>query len=160
MSTNPNEIAPIYSTTCRRCKRPLSNDASRRLGFGPVCLARARAAEARQTWREGADAERHPSALAADAVICERHGYAARTNVPRLVTLHSSTGFEFGYGGSGPADLALNILLLFSGDEAFAQRQHQSFKWQFVATMEREGGRIEGETIRRWIAERRQEAAS
>ena len=31
------------------------------------------------------------------------------TNVPHIVTHHSPTGFEFGYGGSGPADLALNV---------------------------------------------------
>lgn len=31
------------------------------------------------------------------------------TNVPHLVTHHSPSGYEFGYGGSGPADLALNI---------------------------------------------------
>ena len=32
------------------------------------------------------------------------------TNIPHLVVEHSPTGFEFGFGGSGPADLALNIV--------------------------------------------------
>lgn len=32
------------------------------------------------------------------------------TNVPWLVIDHSPTGFEWGFDGSGPADLALNIL--------------------------------------------------
>jgi hypothetical protein len=36
-----------------------------------------------------------------------------RANVPRTVIEHSPTGFECGYGGSGPADLALNILNAF-----------------------------------------------
>ena len=31
------------------------------------------------------------------------------TNVPSIVTYHSPTGFEWGYAGSGPADLALNL---------------------------------------------------
>ncbi len=31
------------------------------------------------------------------------------TNVPHLGVHHSPSGFEFGYGGSGPADLALNV---------------------------------------------------
>lgn len=31
-------------------------------------------------------------------------------NVPCLVVHHSPDGFEYGYAGSGPADLALNIL--------------------------------------------------
>lgn len=31
------------------------------------------------------------------------------TNVPQDIVYHSPTGFEWGYGGSGPADLALNL---------------------------------------------------
>lgn len=31
------------------------------------------------------------------------------TNVPWNITYHSPTGFEWGYGGSGPADLSLNL---------------------------------------------------
>jgi len=31
------------------------------------------------------------------------------TNVPHHIVHHSPTGFEWGYGGSGPADLALNL---------------------------------------------------
>lgn len=31
------------------------------------------------------------------------------TNVEHKVVYHSPTGFEWGYGGSGPADLALNL---------------------------------------------------
>lgn len=31
------------------------------------------------------------------------------TNVPQRIVYHSPTGFEWGYGGSGPADLALNL---------------------------------------------------
>lgn len=47
----------------------------------------------------------------------EAHGIVLRqvdqqtyTNVPHLVTQHSPSGYEWGYGGSGTADLALNIL--------------------------------------------------
>ena len=32
------------------------------------------------------------------------------TNVPHICIDHSPTGYEWGYGGSGPADLALNIV--------------------------------------------------
>lgn len=31
------------------------------------------------------------------------------TNVPHNVVYHSPTGFEWGYGGSGPTELALNL---------------------------------------------------
>jgi hypothetical protein len=32
------------------------------------------------------------------------------TNVPHAICHHSPTGYEFGYNGSGPADLALNCV--------------------------------------------------
>ena len=50
---------------------------------------------------------------------------------------HSPTGMEWGYGGSGPADLALNILALFV-DPREAARLHQDFKWASVAGWQRD----------------------
>ena len=46
---------------------------------------------------------------------------------------HSPTGFAWGYLGSGPAQLALAILLDATGDEELAQRHYMSFKEDFVA---------------------------
>jgi hypothetical protein len=47
---------------------------------------------------------------------------------PRLdLRKHSITGFEWGYGGSGPAKLALAILADCIGDEA-ALQHYQEFK--------------------------------
>ncbi len=49
---------------------------------------------------------------------------------------HSQTGFEWGYAGSGPAQLALAILAdMFRDDDAAAVRLHQAFKRQVVATL-------------------------
>lgn len=48
---------------------------------------------------------------------------------------HSPTGFEIGYGGSGPAQLALAILLKFTNRDT-AVRLHQDFKWQVLAKPE------------------------
>jgi hypothetical protein len=45
---------------------------------------------------------------------------------------HSPSGFEIGYGGSGPAQLALAILMMFT-DKDTASRLHQDFKWEFLA---------------------------
>ncbi len=45
---------------------------------------------------------------------------------------HSPTGFNWGYGGSGPAQLALAILLKFT-DKQTAVCLHQSFKSEFIA---------------------------
>lgn len=36
--------------------------------------------------------------------------YGIWTNVPHICIDHSPTGYEWGYAGSGPADLALNIV--------------------------------------------------
>lgn len=46
---------------------------------------------------------------------------------------HSPGGFEWGYSGSGPAQLALAILVDFTGDEALALRLYQDFKADVIA---------------------------
>lgn len=45
---------------------------------------------------------------------------------------HSPDGFNWGYGGSGPSQLALAILLEVT-DKDFAVRNYQSFKSDFIA---------------------------
>lgn len=47
---------------------------------------------------------------------------------------HSPDGFNWGYGGSGPAQLALAVLLEIY-DEQFALQNHQSFKWEYIANL-------------------------
>ena len=47
---------------------------------------------------------------------------------------HSPTGFEWGYAGSGPAQLALAILLDCVGIR-HAQRLYMSFKFDFIARL-------------------------
>lgn len=46
---------------------------------------------------------------------------------------HSPTGFEWGYGGSGPAQLALALLADHLSDDKEAVRLHQEFKRSIVA---------------------------
>lgn len=46
---------------------------------------------------------------------------------------HSPTGFNWGYGGSGPAQLALALLLDFTGSRDTATRYYQTFKREHVA---------------------------
>lgn len=50
---------------------------------------------------------------------------------------HSPTGFEAGYGGSGPAQLALAILADALDDDDLAIRLHQKYKWQVIAKLPR-----------------------
>jgi len=46
---------------------------------------------------------------------------------------HSPDGFMWGYGGSGPAQLALAILLEVYQDPKLALSRYQKFKWEFIA---------------------------
>lgn len=53
---------------------------------------------------------------------------------PRLdLWRHSPTGFEWGYGGSGPAQLALAILADHLGDDERALALYQRFKRAVVS---------------------------
>ena len=54
---------------------------------------------------------------------------------------HSPDGFEWGYGGSGPSDLALSILIDAVGP-VLAEQYYQQFKWSFIANQPREGFEI------------------
>lgn len=47
---------------------------------------------------------------------------------------HSPDGFAWGYGGSGPAQLALAICLEIFPKES-ALRVYQAFKWKYIAVL-------------------------
>ena len=66
---------------------------------------------------------------------------------------HSPAGFEWGYGGSGPAQLALAILADHLGHDREAVRLHQSFKFQVVVTLPREGWTLTSAQVERGIEE-------
>jgi hypothetical protein len=55
---------------------------------------------------------------------------------PRLdVRNHSPTGFEWGYSGSGSAQLSLALLVDALGDVERAERLYQTFKFSVVARL-------------------------
>ena len=69
---------------------------------------------------------------------------------------HSPTGFEWGYGGSGPAQLALAILADHLAIDAKALADYQNFKWHVVANLPLEGWTLssaEIEEVLRRLAE-------
>lgn len=176
---------------CRCCGRPLTDDASRDKGIGPdceknpACLSRnvplpadtaydlewnadTRDVVMRRDERRGLiDGRFVPVSAFGELPIVES---MLHFNIPRRHVDHSPSGWEWGYGGSGPADLALNILacfedclvpvephlreVLWDGTSVHPEvwRLHQSFKRQFIQTMPREGGTIGGDTIRAFIA--------
>lgn len=64
---------------------------------------------------------------------------------------HSPDGFNWGYGGSGPAQLAL-ALLLEETDRDNALRLYQSFKWDVVASLPKDQGwKLSSEEIQQWL---------
>jgi len=96
-------------------------------------------------------------------------GVIATVNGQPLIHIvhHSPTGFEFGYGGSGPADLALSILANYFGEEPSEKalyhgrckcwKPHQDFKWRFIAPQQGNSFEITEDTISSWIVETKQE---
>lgn len=92
------------------------------------------------------------------------------TNVRWRVRHHSPTGFEIGYTGSGPADLALNAMAAlfavkdghpikcFDGNVSDqAWHLHQPFKFEFLAGADRQSGRIAWAEIDAWLKTQQQE---
>jgi hypothetical protein len=87
-------------------------------------------------------------------VLVDEDGRASRLDPGRSLRInnHSPDGFEWGYGGSGPAQFALAILLDLTDDGDLAESLHQEFKRRFVATAPKEGFRLAEEAIRAWIS--------
>ncbi len=89
-------------------------------------------------------------------VVSIRHANGNVTFLKQRIVLHSPTGFGWGYGGSGPADLALNMLYDYllrtkcKGARYMALDLHQSFKWDFIANQTNEL-HVEGEKIESWL---------
>jgi hypothetical protein len=90
------------------------------------------------------------------------------TNILHLVTHHSPTGYEWGYGGSGPADLALNICeialnhLGYEGERVkcwegdcwdMAWKLHQQFKREFIAVADRDNAILPYQQLVDWVRE-------
>jgi|SRR6185436_10850928 len=75
-------------------------------------------------------------------------------NFVQAVIKHSPTGMTWGYMGSGPADMAINILYRATGDIALATdpRIYQDFKNVFVAAAKPEGDSIMLDSIGHWLA--------
>jgi hypothetical protein len=63
---------------------------------------------------------------------------------------HSPDGFAWGYHGSGPAQLALAILLHFAG-EKFARENYQQFKFDVIANLNPGAFELSEDVVKEWI---------
>lgn len=83
------------------------------------------------------------------------------------IPYHSPDGFEWGYGGSGPADLALSMLADYfheapglihaelagsMGPRSAAYALHQAFKSEVIARQTGDTFRLNETEIARWVA--------
>lgn len=66
---------------------------------------------------------------------------------------HSPTGFNWGYGGSGPAQLALALLADALGDDDRAQENYQQFKFKVVSRFDADQFELSQEEIRQTVAQ-------
>lgn len=104
-----------------------------------------------------------------DSVIVEVLTFQKGRRPLRHIPSHSPTGFSWGYGGSGPADLALAILVDHLKEhppkdgyknpkfsqwtvKSKAWKHHQPFKWHFVAKFEDEWELYDTQ-IEKWLKE-------
>lgn len=142
------------ATKCLVCNRTLKNPKSIEIGKGKICAAK--------TGTKGISSEQYDlfdfsknsvspiKNFTDDIVLSRRADGTAHANIAQRIRYHSPSGFEWGYSGSGPADLALNILSIFvPQNEAYSL--HQSFKRDFIAPMSKEGGVIKNNDIKEWI---------
>lgn len=65
---------------------------------------------------------------------------------------HSPAGFEWGFNGSGPAQLALALLLDHTGDREVAHSHYQRFKADVVARWRGQEWTLEPREIDAWLA--------
>lgn len=72
------------------------------------------------------------------------------------VVRHSPTGLEWGYMGSGPADLANSILSDTIGHMAngVAPAMYQAFKHDVIAKLPQDGFRLRQEDVFAWLNSR------
>jgi hypothetical protein len=113
-----------------------------------------------------ASVERHADARSEGLTCWRAPDGSARSSIPQRHVHYASTGFDWGFGGSGPADLALNVLARFlplppdatgvalrdgSSVSEAAWALHQAFKYDLIATLPRAGGDISAKSIRAWI---------
>lgn len=135
---------------CSVCHRKLTDPVSVKRRIGPICFRRYMT-EIEEKERQKKEEQESFIPFTGD-IICERTEYGPQVNIPHKIVKHSPDGFEWGYGGSGPADLALNILAAYIGRELSEKNGlYQEFKWDFIAPMPHSGGVIKKEDVVMWL---------
>jgi len=67
---------------------------------------------------------------------------------------HSPDGFMWSYGGSGPAQLALAILLMATSKEE-ASKYYQDFKFDVISRLPKNDFKLNSKEVYDWLWERK-----
>ncbi len=84
------------------------------------------------------------------SLVVTKDGVTLSPIASQVVYNHSPDGFQWGYAGSGPAQLALALLLDVGLKAGPAMRYHQAFKRDFVAKWGLKW-QLTTEEINRWL---------
>jgi hypothetical protein len=90
-----------------------------------------------------------------DALILagkDEPGYMLMAARSLKVRNHSPDGFEWGYMGSGPAQLALALLLDITDDEEISVKRYQDFMREVIAQFTQDEWYLTEEQVLRWLA--------
>ena len=81
--------------------------------------------------------------------------WAARLSLRKSsqVVDHNPTGFQWGYGGSGPAQLAAAILYEITDNPELTRTYYQLFKFDHVAKWDGVTFEISEDEVRTWLQE-------
>lgn len=92
--------------------------------------------------------ERHCEVWVIDSPVCQR--LDLRLDLRR----HSPAGFEWGYCGSGPAQLALALMCHLTGDDEVARLLYQWCKLEIIAGLPKQGWVLTDSFLQNWMIER------
>ena len=143
---------------CARCGRALKNPKARELGYGLICWRKIQGERAREqrnaddsivitpTITDGYAGARGPGGTV--KVVRIRNGVQEPL---RHLVHHSPDGFNWGYGGSGPADLARSIIGDVLGTTDPEPEIYQEFKRDFIAGLYQNQWEIPLVNIELWL---------
>lgn len=83
----------------------------------------------------------------------------ALTNVPHIINLrepYSPAGYEWGYHGTGPKELAANILYQFGLQKTAASQLSTAFSEQVLSSLPHEKAYLSAQRVKDWINDNRE----
>lgn len=81
----------------------------------------------------------------------------AEVDIPHVINLrapYEPAGFEWGYDGTGPRELAANMLYHFGLSEKEAERLSSVFAREVLTSLNRERDFLSAQSIQEWISEK------